>query len=87
MELIIAEKPSVGKAIAAVVGATESRNGYMEGHGFMVTWCLGHLVELAMPEDYKRICYLALRICPSSPISGNTTYPVKAQSSSISSVP
>ena len=54
MELIIAEKPSVGKAIAAVVGAMESRNGYMEGHGFMVTWCLGHLVELAMPEDYKK---------------------------------
>ena len=51
MELIIAEKPSVGKAIAAAIGATESKNGYMEGHGFMVTWCLGHLVELAMPED------------------------------------
>ena len=54
MELFIAEKPSVGKAIAAAIGATESKNGYMEGHGFMVTWCLGHLVELAMPEDYNK---------------------------------
>ena len=54
MELFIVEKPSVGKAIAAAIGATESKNGYMEGHGFMVTWCLGHLVELAMPEDYNK---------------------------------
>ena len=54
MELFIAEKPSVGKAIAAVIGATEAKNGYMEGHGFMVTWCLGHLVELAMPEEYNK---------------------------------
>ncbi|MBQ9306361.1 MAG: DNA topoisomerase 3, partial [Clostridia bacterium] len=54
MELFIAEKPSVGKAIAAAVGATESKSGYMEGHGFLVTWCLGHLVELAMPEEYNK---------------------------------
>lgn len=54
MELIIAEKPSVGKAIAAVVGATESKDGYMEGRGMIVTWCVGHLVELAMPEDYNK---------------------------------
>ena len=54
MELFIAEKPSVGKTIAAAIGATESKNGYIEGHGFMVTWCLGHLVELAMPEDYNK---------------------------------
>lgn len=54
MELFIAEKPSVGKAIAAAIGATESKNGYMEGHGSIVTWCLGHLIELAMPEDYNK---------------------------------
>ena len=69
MELIIAEKPSVGKSIAAVVGATESKDGYMEGKGMIVTWCLGHLVELAMPEDYKaeyaRWQYSDLPIIPS----------------------
>ena len=54
MELIIAEKPSVGRAIAAVIGATESKDGYMEGRGMIVTWCVGHLVELAMPEDYNK---------------------------------
>lgn len=54
MELIIAEKPSVGRTIAAVVGATESRDGYMEGRGMIVSWCIGHLVELAKPENYKQ---------------------------------
>ena len=53
MELIIAEKPSVGKTIAAVLGAKEAADGYMQGRGMIVTWCVGHLVELAMPEDYK----------------------------------
>ena len=52
MQLIIAEKPSVGKTIAAAVGADEARDGYMIGHGMIVTWCIGHLVELALPEDY-----------------------------------
>lgn len=56
MELIIAEKPSVGRTIAAVVGATESRDGYMEGRGMIVSWCIGHLVELAKPENYKQSC-------------------------------
>ena len=54
MELIIAEKPSVGRTIASVVGATESRDGYMEGRGMIVSWCIGHLVELAKPENYKQ---------------------------------
>lgn len=53
MELFIAEKPSVGKAIAAVVGATEQKDGYMQGRGMIVSWCIGHLVELALPENYK----------------------------------
>ena len=53
MELFVAEKPSVGKAIAAAVGATEAMDGYMQGKGMIVTWCVGHLVELAMPEDYR----------------------------------
>ena len=53
MELIIAEKPSVGRTIAAVLGVNENADGYMQGRGMIVTWCVGHLVELAMPEDYK----------------------------------
>ena len=54
MELIIAEKPSVGRAIAAVLGANEAAEGYLQGRGMIVTWCVGHLVELAMPEDYRK---------------------------------
>lgn len=53
MELIVAEKPSVGKAIASVVGANENADGYCHGKGMIVTWCVGHLVELAKPEDYN----------------------------------
>ncbi len=52
MRLVIAEKPSVGQSIAKVIGATISMNGYMEGNGYLVSWCLGHLVELAPPEEY-----------------------------------
>ena len=54
MELIIAEKPSVGRTIAAVLGANEAADGYLQGRGMIVTWCVGHLVELAMPEDYRK---------------------------------
>lgn len=68
MELIIAEKPSVGRTIAAALGATESKNGYYQGRGMIVSWCIGHLVELAMPEDYnpeyKRWSYKDLPIMP-----------------------
>ena len=53
MIVIIAEKPSVGKDIARVLGVTESKKGYMEGSGYAVTWAFGHLVALAMPEDYR----------------------------------
>jgi DNA topoisomerase-3 len=52
MKAIIAEKPSVAYELARVVGATEKREGYCEGSGFLVTWAYGHLVGLAMPEDY-----------------------------------
>ena len=53
MQLIITEKPSVGKTIAGVIGAKEPKNGYFQGNGYIVTWCIGHLIELALPEDYK----------------------------------
>lgn len=52
MKAIIAEKPSVAREIAALLGATDKRDGYLTGNGYQVTWALGHLVGLAMPEDY-----------------------------------
>ena len=52
MKVIIAEKPSVAQQIAAVVGATARRDGYIEGGGYAVTWAFGHLVGPAMPEAY-----------------------------------
>ena len=47
MQLIIAEKPSVAHSIAGVIGADQKRDGYMEGNGYLVSWCIGHLVSLA----------------------------------------
>ena len=44
MKLIIAEKPSVALAIAKVVGAKSKKDGYVEGNGYMVSWCVGHLI-------------------------------------------
>ena len=52
MKAIIAEKPSVGMDIARIVGATEKKDGYFTGNGYMVTWALGHLVLLALPGAY-----------------------------------
>lgn len=52
MKIIIAEKPSVAKSIAAIVGANNKKEGYIEGNGYTVTWAFGHLVGLAMPEYY-----------------------------------
>jgi DNA topoisomerase-3 len=54
-KLCIAEKPSVGKSIAAVVGANVSRDGFCEGNGYIVTWAVGHLIELAEPDAYGYI--------------------------------
>lgn len=52
MKLVIAEKPSVAMALAAVLGADEKKDGYLEGGGYLVSWCVGHLLELAQPEAY-----------------------------------
>lgn len=51
MKVILAEKPSVARDIAAVVGAKNKRDGYFEGNGYAVTYAFGHLVTLAEPED------------------------------------
>ena len=52
--LVIAEKPSVAQSIAAVLGATQRKDGYLEGNEYLVSWCVGHLVELADPQDYDK---------------------------------
>lgn len=52
MKLVVAEKPSVAHSLAAVLGAKEKKDGYLEGGGWLVSWCVGHLVELAQPEAY-----------------------------------
>ena len=56
---IIAEKPSVARDIARIVGATSKQDGYMEGCGYIVTWAMGHLIALAMPEAYGFSTYKA----------------------------
>lgn len=53
MKLILAEKPSVASELAKVVGATKRESGFLSGNGYYVSWCVGHLIETAMPEDYK----------------------------------
>ena len=56
---IIAEKPSVARDIARIVGANSKQDGYMEGCGYLVTWAMGHLIALAMPETYGFSAYKA----------------------------
>ena len=52
MIVCIAEKPSVARDIARILGATTAKSGYMEGNGYQVTWTFGHLCELKEPNDY-----------------------------------
>jgi len=52
MKLVLAEKPSVAQSIAKVLGVNKREDGYLEGNGYIVSWCVGHLVELAEPESY-----------------------------------
>ena len=51
-QLVIAEKPSVARSIAAVIGATEKQTGYWQGGGYLVSWCIGHLVSFAEADQY-----------------------------------
>lgn len=69
MKLVIAEKPSVAMSLAAVLGATERKDGYLEGSGYLVSWCVGHLLELAQPEAYKEQ-YAKWRYEDRTPTSG-----------------
>jgi DNA topoisomerase-3 len=52
VKVIIAEKPSVAREIARVFGATNKKDGYIEGQGFTFTWAFGHLLQLASPQEY-----------------------------------
>ena len=53
MKLVLAEKPSAAQSFAKVLGATKREDGYLEGNGYLVSWCVGHLVELSSPESYN----------------------------------
>lgn len=67
-QLVIAEKPSVARSIAGVIGAGKKQDGYMEGNGYLVSWCIGHLVSLAdagtYDERFKKWRYDDLPILP-----------------------
>ena len=69
-QLVIAEKPSVARSIAAVIGATDRQEGYLQGNGYIVSWCIGHLVSFAdaalYDERFKKWRYEDLPIIPES---------------------
>ncbi len=52
MQLVITEKPAVAISFARILGATKRCDGYLEGNGYLISWCVGHLVELAGPAGY-----------------------------------
>ena len=82
MKLVIAEKPSVANSLAKVIGATEKKDGYLEGNGYIVSWCVGHLVELAEPgaydEKYEKWRKSDLPIIP---LKGNSDWKYEVTSS------
>ena len=64
MKIVIAEKPSVAQSLAAVIGATSRKDGYLEGNGWRVSWCVGHLLGWPMPTSITRITSSgAMMIC------------------------
>lgn len=71
MIAVLAEKPSVAREIATVLGATKKNDGYLEGNGYVVTWAFGHLIELAAPAAYGYIGFKAdnLPILPDAAVS------------------
>ena len=76
--LVITEKPSVARAYADALGVKDAKDGYIEGNGYIISWCVGHLVELAQPDTYdpayKKWSYSALPIIPD-----NWQYEVKKE--------
>jgi len=63
MRLVICEKPSVAKSISAALGANERGDGYLSGGGYIVSWCFGHLVELAQADAYNESYGKQYRYC------------------------
>ena len=82
--LVIAEKPSVARSIAGVIDANKKQDGYFEGNGYLVSWCIGHLVSLAdagaYDESFKKWRYDDLP-------NGSTSFPPRRKSSLKSYVP
>ena len=88
MKLIIAEKPSVAQTIAAALGVKEKKDGYIEGGGCLISWCVGHLVQLAEAaaygEQYKNGVLTAYPFCRrngSTPLTrtrGSNSKPLKS---------
>ena len=69
-QLVIAEKPSVARSIATVIGATEKQNGYWQGGGYLVSWCIGHLVSFAEAGQYdEKYCKWKYEDLPILPLS------------------
>ena len=83
--LVVCEKPSVAKSIAAVLEAKKREDGYLFGNGFIVSWCFGHLAELADADAYFRIlqkvetCMLACTITTRTATSTAMVTPVTLQ--------
>lgn len=75
-KLVVTEKPSVARAYADALGVKNAQDGYIEGNGYIISWCVGHLIELAQPDAYdpalKKWSYNSLPIMP-----GNWQYEIK----------
>ena len=75
-KLVVTEKPSVARAYADALGVKNTQDGYIEGNGYIISWCVGHLIELAQPDSYdpslKKWSYNSLPIMP-----GNCQYEIK----------
>ena len=84
MKLVLAEKPSVAQSLAKVLGVTNRQDGYLEGNGYIVSWCVGHLVELAQPEAYdERYGKWTYGDLPILPMTGSMKCPQEPESSSV----
>ena len=83
IQLVIAEKPSVARSIAGVIGADQKQDGYMEGNGYLVSWCIGHLVSpLPMPEPMTSVSRSgAMTTCRFCRRSGSTSSPPRRKDS------
>ena len=83
MRLVIAEKPSVAAALAAALGVKNKKDGYMEGGGYLISWCVGHLVQLAEAAAYGSSTKSgAMTACRSCRSRGNIPYSKTGKSSS-----